>query len=178
MFDTDFVNTIIKSDVDKDWSLVGWRGIMFLRGDLWLDEGGRLTVVNHESQYETDLRQKLINAERVSLDSSIRNYAAPVCSLETKNYRIRIDAIEKHNYRYACWNKNASIDSKPDLVIGDGKIEFDGSGGNHMYVFKSGEYRYEVSIIVMGEDDDPPALLSVFKKNELLINEPASFKIE
>ena len=47
-------------------------------------------------------------------------------------------------YRYACWKKENPESTKPDLVLENGKIEFSGSGGNHVITFKNNIYEYKV----------------------------------
>jgi hypothetical protein len=175
IFDQYLIKTIIKSNLSEDWSHVGWRGLMLKSGDVWLDDDGRLMSVNYQSKYETELRQQIIKSEKATLHQSIREYSEPICILETDSFRIRIDKLENYIYRYTSWNKKAAINSKPDLILSDGEIEFDGSGGNHSYTFRSGEYKYKINIIVMGETDESPALLCVYRNNELISKQEANF---
>lgn len=63
---------------------------------------------------------------------------------------------------------------KPDLVLTNGVVEFEGSGGDRYYVFKNGKYTYQCYIIVMGSYDSPPAELSVFKNDKEILNQPAT----
>jgi len=46
-FDENFIESITKSNPKTDWESVGWRGIMFNNGELWLDLDGTLREVNH-----------------------------------------------------------------------------------------------------------------------------------
>jgi hypothetical protein len=176
IFDKELTKKITESNVAEDWSHVGWRGIMLLRGDLWLDEEGRLVAVNHHSKYEMDWREQLIKSEKASLHPSIQDYADPVCILETETYRVRIDKLQNHKFRYTSWKKEAENASKPDLIIMDGEIKFDGSGGNHTYTFFSEEYKYEVYIEVIGDGDSPPAAISMYKQDQKILSWPATFK--
>ena len=36
VFDDSLINLITHSNPDSDWGAVGWRGIIFLHGELWL----------------------------------------------------------------------------------------------------------------------------------------------
>ena len=64
IFDDSLKKIIAESDIRKDWSEMGWRGIMLLNGIIWLDTDGKLTCVNYKSKYEHDNRIRLINQEK------------------------------------------------------------------------------------------------------------------
>jgi hypothetical protein len=153
VFDDVLLQKIINSNPAKDWSDVGWRGIMLGNGDLWLDYDGSLLAVNDQSEWEAKKRLELIEADRSRLHPSLQKYVEPICILKTKKFIIRIDELENYNYRYASWPINKPMSDKPDLVILKGDVIFEGSGGNHYYEFKNGGYTYQCSIIIMGEDD-------------------------
>lgn len=173
VFDDNLIKKIINSKVETDWSDVGWRGIMLLRGELWLDIDGKLTAVNHQSKLEAKEQARLINVEKNSVHPSIRNFEQPVLVLETAQYRIRIDDLGNNNYRYAAWPIKSKMSDKPKLILTNGKFKPDGSGGNHNYQFKSGDYVYTCFIIVMGEKDAPPAQLVITKAGKQILYQPA-----
>ncbi|MCP4484232.1 MAG: hypothetical protein GY823_06690 [Flavobacteriaceae bacterium] len=144
VFDVNLVNTIVNSDPEKDWSAMGWRGI----------------------------RNKLINKQKKSLHKSVANFKKPILEWHTKSFHIRIDDVGNNNFRYASWSINKLTTEKPDLVLLNGKITFEGSGGNHHYVFKNGEYVYRCYVSVIGNDTSPPGNLDVFKSDETLLSQP------
>jgi len=53
-----------------------------------------------------------------------------------------------------------------------GEIVYDGSGGNHHYVFMSGNYQCRCHVTVIGADDSPPGTLEVSKGDKILLSEP------
>jgi len=173
VFDDVLLQKIINSNPSKDWSAVGWRGIMLDNGELWIDYDGSLLAVNHQSAWETKKRQELIAADRSKLNPSLQKYVEPVCILKTKKFLIRIDALENYNYRYASWPVNKTMADQPDLIISKGELIYEGSGGNHHYEFKNGVYTYDCSIIIMGEDDSPPAILTVTKGKKEILSQDA-----
>ncbi len=140
IFDDKLIGMIVNSDPAKDWSAVGWHGIMLFRGDVWLDYDGRLIAVNYQSQTEAKKKEELIALEKSKLHESIRNFIKPVYILETAKYRIRIDELGANNFRYSSWALSANMNDTPDLIIEHGEINFAGSGGNHNYVFKNEDY--------------------------------------
>ncbi|TDW50243.1 hypothetical protein EV144_102679 [Flavobacterium sp. 270] len=178
IFDTTLKNKIIKSNPAKDWSQMGWRGIMLYQGDVWMDEEGHLISINYQSKAESDLKAKLIKGQQNALHPSIAKFKAPVCVLETSKFRIRIDDLGNDNYRYASWSLNQKMSEKPDLVITNGKFVADGSGGNHHYEFKKGIFLYECDIIVLGEDSSPPARLIIYQNAKEILTQDAKLIIK
>ena len=72
------------------------------------------------------------------------------------SFIVRVDLLENRNYRYASWSKKSDLSDKPDLVINDGEIVYpDGSGGNHHFSFKNGEYNYIVDVTILGKSETP-----------------------
>jgi hypothetical protein len=173
IFDATLKNKIIKSNPAKDWSEMGWRGIMLNQGDIWMDTDGRLMSINYQSQFEKDLKEKLIAGEKGKLNPVLAKFKEPVSILETSKFRIRIDDLGNDNYRYASWSLKQSMSEKPDLIITNGKFIQDGTGGNHSYEFKKGNYIYTCDIIVLGEKDSPPARLIITQNGKEILNQDA-----
>lgn len=173
IFDATLKNEIIKSNPAKDWSEVGWRGIMLGSGDIWIDTDGRLITINYQSKTEEALKNKLIAAEKGKLHPSIAKFKAPVYILETSKFRIRIDDLGKDNYRYASWSIKQSMSEKPDLVISNGKWIAEGSGGNSKFDFKKGAFLYECYIIVLGTSESPPATLTIYQNDKEILSQNA-----
>ena len=173
VFDDRLIKMIVKSKPSRDWSAVGWRGIMLFNGDVWLDYDGRLVSVNYQSQLEAKKKEELINLEKSRLHQSLKEFEKPVHILETTKYRIRIDEMKEGNYRYASWKLQSKMSDKPEAIILKGEFQPDGNGGNHSFVFRNGEYKYVCSIIVIGETDSPPANLTIYKGNKQLLSQRA-----
>jgi hypothetical protein len=173
IFDATLKNEIIKSNPAKDWSEVGWRGIMLNQGTLWIDTDGKIISINYQSQAEKNLSNKLIAAEKAKLHPSIAKFKAPEYILETSKFRIRIDDLGNNNYRYASWSVKQKMSEKPDLVITNGKWIPDGSGGNSYFDFKKGDYLYRCYIIVLGTNDSPPATLTIYQNNKTILEQEA-----
>lgn len=173
IFDSVLKNEIVKSDPSKDWYDMGWRGIMLNKGNVWMDFDGRLTSINYQSEAEIDLKKKLIAAQKKELDSSIAFFQKPICVLETAKFRIRIDNLGNENYRYASWPIDKAMSEKPDLIIYRGNLVMEGSGGNHQYEFKKENYTYECAFIVAGEKDAPPAKLTIYQGDKVILMQNA-----
>jgi hypothetical protein len=173
IIDVNFKQLIIKSKPAKDWSDMGWRGIMLNDGKLWLNENGKVIAINYQSSVEKVLLDKLILADKKSIHSSISRYSKPIYVLETSKFRIRIDDLGNANFRYSSWSKTKSMSDKPDLIILNGKMDYDGSGGNQNFIFENGEYVYECMIIEIGEENSPPAILTIKKGEKEILSQNA-----
>lgn len=173
IFDKSLTNAIVNSDIQNDWSVVGWRGLMLDNGILWLGHDGQLIAVNYQSSSERNKREKLIENDKKSIHESLKKFEQPKLLLETEKFRIRIDELSPGVYRYASWSINSTMNEKPDLVIENGGWTPEGSGGNNMYEFVSGDYKYECSINVIGTDETPPADLTVYKNDNEILYQPA-----
>ena len=69
------------------------------------------------------------------------------------------------------WSSDKRPKDKPELVLLNGDITFEGSGGNHHYTFKNGRYSYILHVTIIGCDTSPPGWLEVYKKDEQLLKE-------
>ncbi len=173
IFDDVLKNIIINSKLDKDWEAVGWRGIMLYSGVVWIDYEGKLIGLNYQSNKEEALLNKLLEEDKSSLHHSLVNFKRPEVILETKKFRIRIDQLNNDLYRYASWSIDSETNVPPDLVLQNGEVIFDGSGGNHSYKFTNGGYVYKCFINVLKAAEAPPASLAVYKDKEELLFEGA-----
>jgi hypothetical protein len=173
IFDAALKNEITRSNPGKDWYDMGWRGLMLNQGRIWLDVDGRLIAVNYRSKFETDLKNRLMDTQKRNLDPSIAFFQTPVCILQTAQFKIRIDNLGNNNYRYASWSIKKDMTEKPDLVINGGKLVVEGAGGNHQYEFKKGVYLYECAILVLAEKNSPPAKLTLYQGNKVILSQNA-----
>jgi hypothetical protein len=173
IFDAALKNEIIKSNPAKDWTEMGWRGIMLNQGILWMDTDGKIISINYQSEQEKDLKNKLIASEKGKLHPSIARFKTPQYILETSKFRIRIDDLGNDNYRYASWSVKKAMSEEPNLVITNGKWIPDGSGGNSYFDFKKGNYLYQCYIIVLGTKDSPPATLTIYQNSKKILEQDA-----
>jgi len=173
VFDDSLSQLIVNSNLNQDWAEVGWRGIMFMRGQVWLGYDGRLLAVNYQSAAEKNKLADLVQAEKLLLHSSLNKFEKPICILETSKNRIRIDDLGNANYRYTSWKIQEKMSAQPEIIIEHGEFISEGTGGNHKFEFRNGNYIYDCEIIVMDEPDSPPAYLTILKNNKEVLSEPA-----
>ena len=171
VFDEELVAVIASSNIDTDWDKVGWRGIMLNNGVMWVDTDGKVIAVNTQNTTEQAHAEKLIVQDKQSLHSSIKTFQKPILDWDTAKYRVRVDDLGDGNFRYASWSIDKSPSDKPDIVLINGDITFEGSGGNHHYTFKNGRYSYVLQVTVIGCDTSPPGWLEVYKDEKLLLSD-------
>lgn len=171
IFDQYFIDKIINSNIHRDWHSVGWRGIMFDNGKLWISEDGRILSINYASEAEKKLRKSLINESRHSLHPSISKFKEPILEWDTRQFHIRIDRMNNDTFRYTAWPIGTTTDKLPDLVLQNGKVVFEGSGGNHYYEFTNDGYRYVCNVVVLGNAESPPGLLVVFYGDQEILSQ-------
>lgn len=172
VFDNTLLDTIAQSRAEQDWQEMGWRGIMLGSGQVWMDFDGNIIAVNYQTALEARLASELIAKQKNTLHPSLKEYRRPVLMWQTEKFTIRIDQLINGKYRYASWAKGNSNGEKPDLVLTNGEVKFEGSGGNHTYQFQSGPYRYECQVTVIGTSDSPPGALMVYKNGTLIVDQP------
>ena len=174
IFDQELINHISNSKIE-DWTEVGWRGIMLDNGTVWIDNNGKIVSINYQSPKEKQLLANMIKADKNRLPQSLQNFEKPVYKIITKSYEIRIDENTSGKYRYASWQiKNRSVE--PDLVIENGILEFQGSGGNHIIRFKNKHYTYIISINKIRSKEIPEAALEILKDDQPLLTENGTIK--
>ena len=171
VFDEELVAVIGSSNINTDWDSVGWRGIMLNNGVMWVDTDGKVIAVNTQNTTEQAHAEKLIAQDKQSLHSSIKTFQKPILDWDTAKYRVRVDDLGDGNFRYASWSIDKSPSDKPDIVLINGDITFEGSGGNHHYTFKNGRYSYVLQVTVIGCDTSPPGWLEVYKDEKLLLSD-------
>lgn len=173
-FDSEVLAKISNSST-TDWTEVGWRGIMFDNGKLWLDEKGMIVSIHFETVKEKQLLDQAIKTDKLSLPKSLQNFEKPVYVISTKNYKIRIDQVKDGKYRYVAWKKkNPKIEA--DLVIENGVWNWDGTGGNHTITFLNEGHSYIISVNNIGAEETPEVQLEVKKSDKVILTENGIIK--
>lgn len=64
--------------------------------------------------------------------------------IKTQKFKIRIDKQPNGKYLYQSWPAKGKITNKPSMIISDGELIPDGSGGNYYFEFNNEGYSYKV----------------------------------
>ncbi|MFA7259249.1 MAG: hypothetical protein WC013_06985 [Aeromonas bestiarum] len=172
VFDDAILNSIASSRVGLDWQTMGWRGIMLGSGEVWLDFDGKVIAINHQTAQAAKRKAELVAKQKSDLYPGLREYQRPELMWQTEKFTIRIDELGDGRYRYASWTKGKALSDKPDLVLKNGTVRVEGTGGNHTYQFKSGPYRYECVVTVLGEQGAPTGELVVYQNEVAIAHQP------
>ena len=178
VFDKVLIDKIANSKTEQ-WSEVGWRGIMLDNGVVWIDSyEGKITAVNYQNDFEKKLRKDLIDKEKENVHISLKTFESPTYKIKTKKYLIRIDELTNNKYRYASWKISEKESSKPDIILNNGELEFQGSGGNHVIIFANGNYTYKIYRNIIGEENSPDIKLEVEKYGQIILNQNGTLLTE
>lgn len=173
LFEAELLEEIKQSDPNIDWDDVGSRGVMYKSGQLWLDFDGQLFAINAENKLAKTKRDKLIEEDKQQLHASLLDFAEPTLTFKTEKFLVRIDETDQGIYRYASWSSDKIMSDTPDLILQNGELIFEGSGGNHKYVFNNQAYVYECQVIILGSASSPLARLNVQKDGMVIMTEDA-----
>lgn len=169
IFDEKIINKISKSKV-KDWEGIGYKGFLFDNGNVWLNYNAtKIIQVNYQSDVELKMSEEIIKLDKENLHSSVNNYIRNIYSIRTEGFRIRIDAVES-GYRYSAWSAGKKLSSKPNLILYNGTHEYYGSGGNSSFIFKNGDYEYNVYRNIIGKRN-VDIILTVKKNGEVILQQ-------
>ena len=178
VFDKILIEKIINSKIEQ-WSEVGWRGIMLDNGILWMaNSDGTITSVNYQSDFEKKLWKELIVKDRENLHISLKKFERPTYKIKTEKYLIRIDELSNNKFRYVSWKLDKKESSKPEIIIENGDLEFEGSGGNHVITFINGNYVYKVYRNIIGDENSPDITLELEKDEQIILIEDGNLIIE
>ncbi|MCH2044513.1 MAG: hypothetical protein MK212_10390 [Saprospiraceae bacterium] len=175
LFDKNFKRALISSssNLDQDWKSVGYKGLMFKNGELWLDSNGKITSISYQSSAEKSKRLRIIALDKKTIHPTLRNFDEPILVMKTAQQQIRIDQLADGKYRYAAWPITAKFTGKPTLVINGGTYHPEGSGGNHKYKFEDKGSQHECFINVIGTSQTPEAELVISKNGTVQSTFPA-----
>ena len=139
------------------------------------EEFQRIHTVSEEP-YISEKNKENIDVERLRniIWKDLKNFKSFKVYMQTSKFNVWVDQMEDGSYRYASWSKSKTIDQKPDLILKNGEVTFEGSARNHWYTFKNVDTKYICDINVLGKTNDD-AFLIVKQGEKTLLNQPAEF---
>ena len=171
LFDSAFKNKLTSTTFDSSNTIDRYNGFGIYNGDLWLYDDGRIMTINYSSEQEQELLKQLHQETESKIHSSVDDWKLNILVCQTDKFLIRIDLMENNELRYISWSKTKNIGDKPDLILFDGKQEFQGTMGGVTYTFENGNWTYTIDRVEMAESDDKLGLyLRVYQDDELKTN--------
>ena len=78
IFDAHLTRVIADSDIETDWSEMGWRGIMLHDGIIWLDYDGRFLKANYTTEKEKEIRAHWNESEKGMIHPDLKDFKETV----------------------------------------------------------------------------------------------------
>ncbi len=163
LFDDELKKAIVASS-PTDWEKMGWRGIMFDNGILWLNDNGKLIALNNETEKETDYIKQWHEKDKKTLYPSLRKYEKHILVFETEKRLGRIDRVAENKYRLVLWDRGDNFSKKPKIIISEGNVKFHGTANNSTYHFNLDDTSYVFYINRIRAIEQPQYEFSESKK--------------
>ncbi|MBW3521261.1 hypothetical protein [Chryseobacterium sp. NKUCC03_KSP] len=95
--------------------------------------------------------------------------------IKTKKFKVRIDKQPNGNYLYQSWGANTKITAKPSMIISNGELIPDGSGGNYYFEFNNNGTLYQVwrNYLTASAQKAPYTLVVIDGNGETLVRQDA-----
>ena len=146
IFDDSLINKVSLSDPEKDWQAIGWRGVQFDSGTIWLNsfKDYKITNINYENKKLISIKDHYFNLYKESLPINLQNIESQFFVFNSTNHIINVDIIKKDNYRLLIRSKDTL---KIEIILSNGSFNFDGNIGDYHidWLYKDKVYRFELS---------------------------------
>ncbi|MCH1917911.1 hypothetical protein L9G15_00525 [Shewanella sp. A3A] len=181
-----FTETLRQQLRDSTQPSITWRGARVADGALWLtdicddDQCQQVTVAItsfyspefYQQPFGRQAQQRLQQRMAADLPEELLPIKQNNLLWQTKNYLVRVDTLTDGQLRYAVWSAGNAMNSKPDLVLHNGEMHYDGSGGNYYYLFANGKYVYRLDVVILGTAESPAGYLRVTRGERTLVEQP------
>jgi len=93
--------------------------------------------------------------------------------IKTKKFKIKIDQQPNGNYLYQSWGVNGKISTKAAMIISNGSLIPDGSGGNYYYEFDNNGYTYQIwrNYLTASAKTPPYTLVVIDQNGKTIVNQ-------
>jgi hypothetical protein len=154
LFDSDFKKKITNAVYTTNNTIDRYDGFGLFQGDIWLNENGYITAINHNSDSEKLLKKALDDETKRFINPILSTWKENIIVCKSDKFLIRIDLLDDNSIRYVSWSMSKQINDKPDLILNKGIMEFQGTMGGVTYSFKNGDWTYIIDEVKMCETDD------------------------
>lgn len=118
-----------------------------------------------EKQIKSESKKFEIHKKLADLDSEIENN---IILCQNAKFIIKIDNLKNRSIRYISWNRPKTMEEEPDLILYDGHVENNGTGGGYTYTFKNGVWNYIIENSLMGETETSVGLFLKIEKDGVI----------
>ncbi|MEK6507944.1 hypothetical protein [Myroides sp. C4067] len=137
----------IANSVIEEYSHMGWRGIMFDLGRMWLTESGDIYRIIDQTELEKKIREEMIQADKKRLHRSVNKFLEPYAIIKTGQDIWRIDRKDEKVMRLTIWNDGKLVSDVPDLIL-EGTEDIQGTMGNRVLYFKDKKANNMITILM------------------------------
>ena len=125
------------------------------------------SLVSAKSSNEITNTNKTENFQREKIAKSF--------IIKTKKFKVRIDLQPNGKYLYQSWGANTKITAKPSMIISNGTLIPDGSGGNYFFEFENSGHTYQVwrNYITDNPRKAPYTLIVLDRNNNTIVEQDA-----
>lgn len=141
VFDEALLSEIAQSSLADDWGRVGWRGIIFKSGALWLNDDYKISAINHETKKAIAVRAKLIAEDKKRLPLALRDFDEPELEWVTSRHLVRVDQ-KGDDYRLTVFQ--GSSPKKLLFMLHNGTFRLDGQLGACFFDWHASGRTYRV----------------------------------
>ncbi|MCU7614029.1 hypothetical protein N0B16_06230 [Chryseobacterium sp. GMJ5] len=127
------------------------------------------------AQFSTVSAYESENKDVHPVEKSIFQKVPKTIIVKTKKFKIKIDVQPNGKYLYQSWAANSKITSKPSMIISDGEIVQDGSGGNYYYEFNNNGYLYQIwrNYLTSSKNKSPYTLVVINDAGDTIVKQDA-----
>lgn len=131
----DYLLSSIAGSRASDWSPVGYRGIMFGNGDLWLSHEGLVYVANYKTRKAMQLHKEAVSRIDKDYYHKLSDHNSIELIWDTDNGIYRVDSMGQDSYRLSWWASSSNTSESPDLLIENRVLTIEGSANIESYSF-------------------------------------------
>ncbi len=115
----------------------------------------------------------VINENPVSTINYQKEKVPKSVIIKTKKFKIKLDQQPNGNYLYQSWGVNGKVSTKAAMIISNGSLIPDGSGGNYYYEFDNNGYTYQVwrNYLTASAKKAPYTLVVVDQNGKTIVNQ-------
>jgi hypothetical protein len=109
------------------------------------------------------------------IEKKVQEKVPKTVIIKTKKFKIKIDKQPNGNYLYQSWGADTKISAKPSMIISDGEVIPDGSGGNYYLEFNNNGTIYQVwrNYLTNSTKKAPYTLVVIDTNGETIVRQDA-----
>lgn len=135
---------------------------------------GSLCIAQFSLAAAKDVKKDPIPADNNNGTEYFQNVPKTVI-IKTKKFKVRIDKQPNGNYLYQSWGANTKITAKPSMIISNGELIPDGSGGNYYFEFSNNGTLYQVwrNYLTSSSKKAPYTLVVIDNQGKTIVKQDA-----